>query len=293
MAIWHRCLVWVLGWATLAAAACGETIEVASATMGVTGYNAGQAIGTDQFLGWRFELTTGLLVSEVGGHMVAAPDGGVFAAIVRLDALDALPPGFPFADSEVLATAAMTPPVPSDEVFVDLQALLVPGSYVLVFGSGLYEGGMTKTGTNAAMVQAGSQDLLEGVSTDSFIAWIGAEQRWRSGIASPTHGMRFVVRGAEVASLADFELDGDVDGGDLSVWGAGFGKTPDAVLTDGDADSDGSVTGSDFLEWQRAFAEAAAPTGAAVPEPVAWVLAAVAALLVASMHALRSSQTAE
>ncbi len=47
---------------------------------------------------------------------------------------------------------------------------------------------------------------------------------------------------------ADFNDDGDVDGGDLSQWEDNFGADANA-----DADSDGDTDGADFLAWQRQF----------------------------------------
>lgn len=266
--------------------AAGATVDLASATMGTPGYNSGQAIGTNQFLGWRFEITGGLRVTHVGGHLVAAPDGGVFAAIVRLDDIDSLPAGAPFLPSEIVATAAFTPPAPSNDAAAPLNALLGPGAYALVFGSGLYDGGVIKTGTNAAMVQAADQALLGGADSDSFLAWIASEGRWRTGIASPTRPMRFVLRGDEFAGPGDFQLDGDIDGDDLAVWNSGFGMSPDAQLTDGDATGDGSVTGADFLAWQRTVTTAVgSPPAVAIPEPATAALAAIAMIVFASMSA--------
>lgn len=77
----------------------------------------------------------------------------------------------------------------------------------------------------------------------------------------------------------DFDTNGEVDGGDLAQWRAGFG-TASAVRRQGDADGDGDVDGADFLTWQRTLGtNVAAPPKTAnsvgVPEP------ASAALLVA------------
>jgi hypothetical protein len=70
----------------------------------------------------------------------------------------------------------------------------------------------------------------------------------------------------------DFQQDGDVDGGDLALWKAGYGLSSGAAPGDGDANNDGAVDGRDFLVWQRQFgiqppAIAAASSVAAVPEP--------------------------
>lgn len=55
------------------------------------------------------------------------------------------------------------------------------------------------------------------------------------------------------ATVADFDLDGDVDGDDFFVWGDNFGLQLGAAKTQGDADDDGDVDGNDFLIWQANF----------------------------------------
>lgn len=50
------------------------------------------------------------------------------------------------------------------------------------------------------------------------------------------------------ANPADFDLDQDVDGVDLTTWLSGFGQNGTA-----DTDADGDSDGSDFLFWQRNF----------------------------------------
>ncbi|MBX3426771.1 MAG: hypothetical protein KF688_13915 [Pirellulales bacterium] len=62
---------------------------------------------------------------------------------------------------------------------------------------------------------------------------------------------------------ADFNQDGSVDAADLAAWQGAYG--------------DGARDGSDFLTWQRQYNGASATAStAAVPEPAAWGLAAVA-----------------
>ena len=86
----------------------------------------------------------------------------------------------------------------------------------------------------------------------------------------------------------DFDLDGDVDGVDLSKWKDDF-----SVSSGSDADGDGDTDGTDFLIWQRNITGSTAI--AAVPEPSGLVLFALAAwhgVSVARGHR-RSSTVAE
>jgi hypothetical protein len=83
----------------------------------------------------------------------------------------------------------------------------------------------------------------------------------------------------------DYQVDGDVDAGDLGFWKTAFHNT--AV---GDANGDGDSDGGDFLIWQQNLGIDLVPTvaaGAAVPEPTAMLLAV--AVLGAIAGSLRRS----
>ncbi len=67
---------------------------------------------------------------------------------------------------------------------------------------------------------------------------------------------------------ADFNLDGDVDGGDLATWRSSYGNNVNA-----DADEDGDTDGRDFLLWQRQYTGPGGlqAGGLAIPEPTGWL----------------------
>jgi hypothetical protein len=91
-------------------------------------------------------------------------------------------------------------------------------------------------------------------------------------VYSPTLVQLMVVN-APIYS-ADFDLDGDVDGDDLTQWEGDFG-----VNDLSDADNDGDSDGADFLAWQQQLGSVpAVPAGAAVPEPAASTLVAIGIL---------------
>ena len=64
----------------------------------------------------------------------------------------------------------------------------------------------------------------------------------------------------------DFDIDGDVDGDDLTTWQQGYGLSSGATFADGDANADGNVDGNDFLIWQRNVNSLPEPSSF-VPEP--------------------------
>jgi autotransporter-associated beta strand protein len=81
---------------------------------------------------------------------------------------------------------------------------------------------------------------------------------------------------------ADFDLDGDVDGDDLTRWQTNYGLASGGTKATGDANGDGIVDGADFLSWQREFGSGvtppASPATAAVPEPASGVIGLAAVL---------------
>ncbi len=64
-----------------------------------------------------------------------------------------------------------------------------------------------------------------------------------------------------LASSADFDTDGDVDGSDFLAWQRGFG-TASPTFADGDADFDADVDGDDLVVWSNQFGQPA-PVAAA------------------------------
>jgi hypothetical protein len=98
---------------------------------------------------------------------------------------------------------------------------------------------------------------------------------------------RFTVQsmrdlGYTVTEFEDFNGDGAVDRGDLSILQANFGATGLQIdsMAFGDADRDRDVDGDDFLLWQRRLEQLGGDT--TVPEPATPIFAAIAALTVAA-----------
>jgi hypothetical protein len=93
-------------------------------------------------------------------------------------------------------------------------------------------------------------------------------------------GPQLLLSLSSAALPADFNGDGVVNGGDLTVWKTGLGTASGASKAGGDADGDGDVDGGDYLVWQKSVGtqlNLTAPV-AAVPEPSTLGLAAIFAL---------------
>jgi hypothetical protein len=79
---------------------------------------------------------------------------------------------------------------------------------------------------------------------------------------------------------ADFDLDGDVDGGDFLVWQRFNGLMAGGTKSKGDANSDGKVNGADLTIWRSQVG--AGGSGAAAPASEGSSTPAVAAAVVAA-----------
>jgi len=244
-----------------------------SADLGATGRFGGTSVTVAQFVGWRFETNEPLAVERVGGHLLSFPDepGEIFAALVRLESINSVPMGIPFTAEEVVATTTFRPPFPSDEVLVPLEATLSPGSYALVFGTGLF--GATGAG---ALHNGDDQPDIPPTNISSFIFWsvpfFGQPFEWRLNLASH---MRFVIE-AQTIIPGDYNDDGTVDAADYVVWRKDPNRTP-----------------AQYELWRSHFGQTAgsgagATANVAVPEPATLV----PLILAASGRCLRRSRAA-
>ena len=84
---------------------------------------------------------------------------------------------------------------------------------------------------------------------------------------------------------ADFNDDGTVDGADFLAWQRGFGATSGGTLANGDANADGAINDADLTIWKNQYGTSSAtPVAAAVPEPAAVGLLAMAGLGLAAVR---------
>ncbi len=277
-----------IGWPSwlLIAASCFLTGAVSTAAevmlqstpLGTIGKLGGTSVTAVHFSGWRFSIDTPLAVERVGGHLLGdlAP-GQVFAALVALDSIDAMPHGSPFTPEEVVATALLQPQFPSDEVSVPLSATLLPGSYALVFGSGLFsaEG-------EAALPLLDDQPDIPPTTISSYIFWSipsqGQPPEWRTNLASR---MRFVVAGQEIRLPGDYNLDGSVNENDYGLWQASFGATGPS---DVDGNGNNVVDAADFAIWRDHLGNGVneSISASSVPEPATCTIAIVTLALAAT-----------
>jgi len=69
------------------------------------------------------------------------------------------------------------------------------------------------------------------------------------GIQLAPRGLPNVLRG----TTGDFDVDGNVDGGEFLTWQQNFGTTTGATRAQGDATGGGTVDGSDYNIWAATF----------------------------------------
>jgi hypothetical protein len=238
-----------------------QPVVLESAVMGTPGRIGGTSITTSQYVGWRFETNRTLVVDRIGGHLLSFPDepGEIFAALVRLQSINSVPTGAPFTPQEVVAITTFRPPFPSAEVFTPFSATLAPGSYALVFGTGLF--GATGAG---ALHNGDDQPDIPPTNVSSFIFWsipfVGQPPEWRLNLASH---MRFVIK-AQAVIPGDYNHDDVVDAADYVVW-----RKFDSGNSQG------------YNDWRENFGEGtsadsslagASPSDGGAPEPAAPVL---------------------
>ena len=172
-----------------------------SATMGTSGQTSGALVSANQFLGAAFTLTNAAQITAVGGHISRdgdIADGSLFAAIVSLSG--SLPTGAPF-DSSLITETTFTAPVTSEDIVVPLSVTLSPGTYALVFGSGLF--GATGSGamtTNNTDLPGATYFFCDGVDHN---VWCPGSATCPPGNISNT---RFTVYGELVPEPGSFGL---------------------------------------------------------------------------------------
>lgn len=88
---------------------------------------------SSQYLGTRFQLTEATAITAVGGHFQSTAGATLFAAIVPLASMSALPTSGDI-ESIALASATFTATHPSSILTIGLTARLDPGIYGLVYG---------------------------------------------------------------------------------------------------------------------------------------------------------------
>lgn len=282
-----RWLILVVGFALAAQQTVrAASLTFASAEMGPSGQAIGPSVSANNYVGWRFRVNATTAVTEVGGHL-GAINGNLFAAIISLTAIDALPQGAPFAEGTVKASTSFTPPTLSDDFRTPLSASLAPGTYALIFGSGKFNA------SGVALAAINGQANIAPTTASSYVFWRQSVPGVFNWTVGTSNNLRFVVVGSEIAGPTDFNIDGKVDSNDLPVWKAGFGGTAPAGIANGDANADGQVDGVDFLAWQRSVPTSgtASPAAGVVPEPAALVLAMLASLIVGRVNLIARRRT--
>jgi hypothetical protein len=180
-----------------------------TAEMGPRGYHGGISISSDQYIGAAFTVRDITDLSHVGGHFTAGPNGAagpIFAALIELQNAGALPKGDPFAANEILATALLTTPAGAEtsrEVTVPMPLRLLPGNYMLVFGSGRF----------GATGQSGLPTVNRALRSPTFAVYGGPDASWDKEtlhqVGNPNSTLRIVVQAvpeAKTLSLLFFGL---------------------------------------------------------------------------------------
>lgn len=102
----------------------------------IDGNIPGSNISGSVYSGARFQIHTQTQITAVGGHFSSGNDGGSFlGAIVPLSSATDLPRGDPLSQEDIVANAVIDFPDISSVVVGDIDVILYPGWYGVVFGS--------------------------------------------------------------------------------------------------------------------------------------------------------------
>jgi len=138
----------------------------------------GYFLDDSRFIGASFQIASAQDVQSIGGYFTEFSSGSIFGAIIALPSPNALPTAS--IDSLALAHVVFTPN--GTDQLVNLAVHLNPGSYALVFGSGLF--GATGTSGLVSFQDAVGATLFSGAGT-SFASFDGTDVRMRLVAAVP------------------------------------------------------------------------------------------------------------
>ncbi len=159
----------------LAFSAKAATLYYESATTGGD-LHLGVLVGSDQFIGVRFNVDTPTTVSAIGGTFVSLMPQQIFGAVVRLNSYSDFPDSTDLSTLDVLAGVTFsTDSTFSDRVVEIPPQDLEPGVYGVIFGSGLFG----TVGTSYMPVAS------DNIGQPSYF-WLDSQQNWRNGDLSPS-----------------------------------------------------------------------------------------------------------
>lgn len=148
------------------------------------------------------------------------------------------------------------------------------------FGEAYWSGGSNVTPVEIIKLEAfnvgtnPTETTYENVSVnhykDGSTGSFGGSNSWSSG-----GGNQDLANLRDWLVEGDADLDGIVDGSDFLAWQRNVATVTGADRRQGDLTGEGAVNGLDLAEWKQEFGTTTV-TAAAVPEPQAWALAAMA-----------------
>ena len=190
-----------LSLAILASACCSSSsgaVIYKSATLGAAGIPRedvgsqavlGASVNASVFQGVRLELPQPVRTTEVGGHFVGpfSNEDTVFGALVALSGQNDFPDSVDLSTADVLGATLLNVPLESADTYGELELMLQPDWYALVFGSGLFGA----EGRGGALLN--NHDLGD----PSYISWQPGSG-WTEPINPIFRNYRFVVKGTVV-----------------------------------------------------------------------------------------------
>jgi hypothetical protein len=156
---------------------------LAAPTKADTIFETGTFTGTDlgdysiydgRYLGASFSITQQTTITSIGAQFGAYSYGTIFGAIVPLASLTTLPAGSPTDLASIaLGHTILSMPSQIEDVSGSLSLALAPGTYGIVFGSGLF-GATGTAGIGQSNDDVGSANFFQYLAAASS-DWLSAD----------------------------------------------------------------------------------------------------------------------
>ncbi|WP_168205084.1 endonuclease [Bythopirellula goksoeyrii] len=186
--------------------------------------------------------------------------------------MGSMAPTLDFDIANLVSTASFTAGLDLDSIVPAGDSSVLSTDLTTFTGASALDAGLTNSFT--AMLDTSAVGMFSASYTLNFS---DEDLAGAIGLGSLTLSLTGNVEAAFVES-ADFDEDGDIDGADFLIWQRGFGMG--TSLATGDANNDMVVDGADLAIWQDQYGSLpeSLVSAAAVPEPTAMALLALACL---------------
>lgn len=242
----HALGVLLAAWSfySIAVTARGETLfETATgARIGQTG-GSGNLIDDDYLLAVNFRVFNTVTTGSIGAHLLdLSPGTSIFGAIVALTDANDVPDSSDLSTPDVRGVTLIDSGSPSRDSAGDLQVVLTPGWYALVFGTGRF--GATGAAEAIHQNEVAGEPYIYAIRGNPIVE-----------IIQQSPGARLFVRTTPAFVSGDVNGDGLVNSADVLAFSAALLGLPidPTDVERADINADGAADGLDIPGFISAF----------------------------------------